>query len=165
MEFNNSPDIEHLCEFENKNSLADREDQRTNFGEFNASNFDASSTDDELFFDYESCFDNSKTATDQMDFEESDKDGDRIGFSKLVDFEKEVMFRESGLCVSDVLFMILGFCLRFSLSYTARDVLVNLVKCLAEPKYETWFFSKYMFSKPCDAPDSVTLNFFLCKML
>ena len=45
--------------------------------------------------------------------------------------------------------MILGFCSRFSLSYTAREVLVNLVKCLAEPKFENWSFSKYMFSKLC----------------
>ena len=86
---------------------------------------------------------------------------EEIGFSKLVNFGKEIMFSEAALCVSDVLLMILGFCLRFSLSYTAREVLVNLVKCLAGPKFENWSFSKYMFSKLCDAPDYViTYNFF-----
>ncbi|XP_043466102.1 uncharacterized protein LOC122500978 isoform X2 [Leptopilina heterotoma] len=85
-----------------------------------------------------------------------------IGFSKLFNYGKEIMFPNAALCVSDVLFMILGFCLRFSLSDTARITLIEFVKVLAVPEFKDWRFSKYMFSQLCDAPDDVTKYNFYC---
>ncbi|XP_051175620.1 uncharacterized protein LOC127290858 [Leptopilina boulardi] len=85
-----------------------------------------------------------------------------IGFSKLLNFGREIMFPSAALCVSDVLFMILGFCLRFSLSDSAQMSLFELVKALAGPKFENWRLSKYMFSQLCDAPDNVIKYNFYC---
>ncbi|XP_043472768.1 uncharacterized protein LOC122511002 [Leptopilina heterotoma] len=122
-------------------------------------------SDDSFSSGNESSLQDSDTdSVDELDTEQpiEFKEETDIGFSKLINFGTEIMFPKAALCVSDVLFMILGFCLRFSLSDTARMALLDLVKVLAGPEFKEWRLSKYMFSQLCDAPDSVIKYNFYC---
>ena len=76
--------------------------------------------------------------------------------------DSRIMFPESGLKISEVILMIFGFTVRFSLSYKGRRELINLVKVLAGPKFDNWSISDYYLSTIFDPPDEIIQYHFYC---
>lgn len=150
---NEQPKVSETCN-------NDTNDQERTYGQlYRSTSMDSNYS---LFSGLESSdIDNSDESDNELSTDDSKEEID-IGFFKLLNFGKDIMFPNAGLCVSDVLFMVLGFCLRFSLSDTARMTLLDMVKSLAGPEFKNWHLSKYMFSQLCDAPDNVIKYNFYC---
>lgn len=72
------------------------------------------------------------------------------------------MFKAAGLTISDVLIMITGVCLRYNLSNSAKQAILQLIKILAGPKFVSWNVSNYNMLKQYSLPDDKALYTFYC---
>lgn len=72
------------------------------------------------------------------------------------------MFKAAGFTISDVLIMITGVCLRYNLSNSAKQAILQLIKILAGPKFVSWNVSNYNMLKQYSLPDDKALYTFYC---
>lgn len=101
--------------------------------------------DDTHHSDVENCFDGYACSNNSLITEESiEYDIDGLDNSERKDLptgrnndDNSIMFEVSALTVSEIMAMITGLCVRFNLSYEVRKAVVDLIKCLAGPRYET----------------------------
>ncbi|XP_011685304.1 PREDICTED: uncharacterized protein LOC105448453 [Wasmannia auropunctata] len=75
-----------------------------------------------------------------------------------------IMFNESNLKTSDVLLMVLGFSIRFGLSYKARQALIHMIKTMAGPEFKDWTISEHLFSRAFNPPDKARQYHFFCDL-
>lgn len=78
-------------------------------------------------------------------------------------FGSQIIFQKAELSVNDVMNMIIGFSLRFGLSYEAREKMAELIMCLAGPEYSDIKLTNYRMNKALKVPDTVIQQYFYCK--
>ena len=98
-------------------------------------------------------------------FAEADNESDFLDMSRIKNYylgDTDIMFEEAGLKISNVILMIFGFCVRFSLCYRARRALIDMVRVFAGPRFKHWDISDYYLSDIFNPPDSVIKYHFYC---
>ena len=84
--------------------------------------------------------------------------------NNLLIHDKTIMFEKANMSTSDVLVMILSFCMRFCLSYEARQEAIEMVKCFVGPDFTEWSISNYYLKQAFDVPDEVISYIFYCDL-
>ncbi|XP_046482806.1 uncharacterized protein [Neodiprion pinetum] len=98
---------------------------------------------------------------DDSETSEKDEPHERVGREDGVN-DDDIMFDQSVLSVSDVMEMVMAYCMRFSVSHEARKALVDMIQCLAGPRYENWSISKFQIKKKYEPPEDVMTYTFFC---
>lgn len=117
---------------------------------------------------------NEEVTNSDSDDSESDSDESESGFESDendtedvtnpdVPFTKDdrIMFSESGLTVSDVLLMLQGLNIKFNTTRRMQNALLDFVRNLAGPAFQTWTYSPYLMSKTVAPPaESIKKNYY-----
>lgn len=67
------------------------------------------------------------------------------------------MFNESNMTVRDVMTLVMAYSLRFNVSDTQTDSLIDMLKILAGPRAKDINITKYKLKKAFDPPDNTTI--------
>lgn len=115
---------------------------------------------DELCSDSDSLSDIEQSSED-YEAEESDSDSFRFNSSKMNG--NTIMLPQSNSSVSDVLLMVTACSVTKHLTRNDQDDLINLIKVLAGPTFESWNASHYARSKAYNPPRDKMLSHFYCE--
>ncbi|KAL7296822.1 hypothetical protein TKK_0010219 [Trichogramma kaykai] len=76
--------------------------------------------------------------------------------------DQRIMFRDSDLTVSDVMLMLQSINIRFGTTRALQNALLDFIKALAGPKFNSWNFSPYVMSKTVAPPKNTLKKIYYC---
>ncbi|XP_074114119.1 uncharacterized protein LOC141537172 [Cotesia typhae] len=163
---------------ENGNTLDDKLSSESNFSNDKPYSDSDSDSDSEVTSDSDSDSDNEETSDSESEVDseqdseyeqttESDSDNSSTDDSFRFNCDKmngsTIMFPQSSSTVSDVLLMVTAFSVSKHLTRNDQDDLINLIKVLAGPAFESWNASHYSRSKAYNPPRKKIQSNFYCQ--